>query len=70
MTNSPSVETVRMDCGVPLGWAQSYPLWPAKVRQFLADARSRGLTQIIVTQERKCVNITALRPTDIYEDAA
>lgn len=72
--------TVRMEWGVPLGWAASYPQWPDKVRAFVREARAAGLTQIIVREDRITllsgavkdigVDIIALPPGVAWRDEA
>lgn len=60
----------RCDWGVPLGWARVYPDWENRLREWLRDVRAAGLTQIVVVPREHEVDLSALRPGDIWEDAA
>lgn len=67
----------RIDWGVPLSWAQAYPEWPEKVREFVRDCRELGLTEFDARPRRVTlhsgevkdisVDIQAFRPGDKWE---
>ena len=68
----------RMEWGVPIGWAASYPAWEDSVRRFVREARAAGLTRFVLKGDRitlisgkpldRGVDIIALPP--LPEDAA